>query len=199
MRTMILAAPIMLALMSGACQKRWDISREDPESVKDYDYRFDEDDARQIARGMIGDALSRPWIDEWMRGHGGARPLMVVGNIKNDTEDYINPDLITARMEEELLNSGRVRIKAQKDLRQELRDERLDTQFNDPETVKAVAKEVNADFILVGTMKDQKERQGNDRIINYYMVTMELIDVETGEKKWIRSEEIEKRGKRTRF
>lgn len=194
-KTLLLAA----ILAAAGCSKTWDISREDPESVKDYDYRFDEDDARQVARGMVGDALSKPWIDQWMSTSGGAHPLIVLGNIKNDTEDYINSEIITARIEEELLNSGRVRLKAQKALRQELRDERLDTQFNDPETVKAIAKEVNADFILVGTLKDQKERQGGDRIINYYQVTMEIINVESGEKKWIHSEELEKRGVRSRW
>lgn len=191
------AAIILSALALTACSNDWKVTREDPEEVRDLNYRFDEDDAREITRTMIGDALSRPWIDQWMRSSGGNYPLIVVGNVKNETSDYVDPDLFTDPMVTELLNSGRVRVKAMKDLRQELRDERLDTEFNDPATVKAIAKEVNADFMLVGKVKQSVETSANQRkVINYYQVSLQLINVETAELTWAKEAEIEKRASR---
>lgn len=179
--------------LGGCAGENWNIERHNPKEVRDLDYRFDEDDAREVANAMIADCLSRPWIDRWEASHGGARPLIVVGNVSNNTQDYINTELFTDPIQKELLNSGRVRVKAQKDLRQELRDERLDTKFNDPATVKAVAKEVNADYMLVGRVADNKERSGDGRkVISYYKVTLELIDIETAEKTWIGDHDIEK-------
>jgi penicillin-binding protein activator len=133
------AAALMTLSLSGCASPNWDIERRDPATVTDYDYRFDEDDARQVAQTMIADCLSRPWIDIWMAQNAGQRPLIVLGNVRNDTQDYINSELFTDPIQKELLNSGRVRVKAEKDLRQDLRDERLDTKFNDPATVKAIA------------------------------------------------------------
>jgi uncharacterized protein (TIGR02722 family) len=187
----------VLSVMAG-CGNNWKVDREDPQNVKDLDYRFDEDDARQIYRGMAADALSKPWIDEWMGAHEGARPIIVVGNVRNETEDYINPDLVTDPLREELLNSGRVRVFAEKDLRSELREERISTQeFSRPEYIRKVANEISADFMMLGSIKDQKERSRDlKQIINYYQTTLELIDIESGEVVWIQTEEIEKRARR---
>ncbi len=180
--------------LAGCQGGNWRIDRRDPQTVTDYDYRFDEDDAREVARALTADVLSRPWIPQYEGAHPGQRPLIVLGNVRNNTEDYINSEIFTDPLQAELLNSGRVRVKAERDLREELRDERLDTKFNDPETVKAVAKEVNADYMLVGTIKDQKERTNDGkRLISYYQVTMELIDIERAEKVWIGNHDIEKR------
>lgn len=179
--------------LGGCASGDWNVKRVDPKTVTDYDYRFDEDDARQVVQTMVGDALARNWIDRWEAAHGDARPLVVVGNVKNDTQDYINTDLFTDPITTELLNSGRVRVKAERDLRQELRDERLDTEFNDPATVKAIAKEVNADFMLLGSVKDQKERSRSGRnVVSYYQVTLRLVDIESAEVVWQDEAEIEK-------
>lgn len=197
---MIRTIPIAFATAAFAlagCSSNWNVERRDPSTVTDYDYRFDEDDARQVANAIIPDCLSKPWIDKWNAVSGGKDPLIVLGNVQNKTEDYINSEIFTDPIQEALLNSGRVRVKAEKDLREDLRDERLDTKFNDPETIKAIAKEVNADFMMVGTVKDQKERSRDSRkIISFYQVTIELINLETAEKVYIKSAEIEKKATR---
>jgi uncharacterized protein (TIGR02722 family) len=193
--TIAIAGCMLLA----GCSKNWKVDRENPEDVADLDYRFDEDDARQITQGMAADALSKPWIDEWMRAHEGARPIIVVGNIPNQTEDYIDTNLVTDVLREELLNSGRVRVFAERDLRDQLREERISTQeFSRPEYIRKVANEISADYMMVGRVKDQKERSRDlKKIINYYQFTLELIDIETNEVVWIETQEIEKRAKRS--
>lgn len=189
------------ALVTGAgfagCAREWDIDRRDPAETIDLDYRFNDADARQIAEGVSEDALSKPWLDNWLREHGGERPMIVVGNIRNETDEYIDPAMFTSPIEETLLNSGRIRLKAQRELRAELRDERLDIDFNDPSSVKRAAMEANADLMLVGAIRldSQKSRSGN-QMVRYYQATLEFIDVETAEKLWIQNEEIKKAARR---
>lgn len=195
------AASLILAALAGTlvgCSGGdYRVTREDPETVRDLTYRFTEDDAREVYQNTIANALAMPWLDNWMREHGGQRPIVVVGNMKNATEDYINTDIFTSPFERDLINSGRVRVKAQKDIRAELRDERLDTEFNDPETLKAIAKELNADLILVGQINDDKQRSvSGNKVIAYYQANLELINVETAEKVWIGSHEIQKVARR---
>lgn len=194
----IMVMTVGLTLLVGCSGGRnWQVKRVDPTTTTDLDYRFNDEDARQVFHSMVADALSRPWIDNWMRENGGQRPIIFLGNVRNETQDYINTAMFTTQVQEELINSGRVRVKAERDARAELRDERLDIRYNDPETIKAVAKELNADFALVGRILDNKQRSGDGRtIVNYYQANMELINVETAEKVWIQTEEIKKVARR---
>jgi uncharacterized protein (TIGR02722 family) len=142
---------------------------------------------------MVEDALSKPWLDEWI-SQKGARPTVYVGRIRNDTEEYIDAELFTKRIEEELINSGRVRVVADQGQRAELREERIGQQeFSRPETIKKVANEIGADIALVGKIA-QVFQQTNDRrtVSNYFQVSLELIDVETNEKLWIETEPVRK-------
>lgn len=195
--TTLALGAILTAGGFAGCTREWDIDRRDPQEVADLDYRFNDTDARQIAQGISEDALSKPWLDNWLQAHSGERPMIVVGNIRNETDEYIDPAMFTSPIEETLLNSGRVRLKAQRELRDELRAERLDIDFNDPASVKRAAMEVNADLMLVGAIRldSQKSRSGN-RMIRYYQATLEFIDVETAEKLWIHNEEIKKAAQR---
>jgi len=191
----LLLVSLLAAAALAACQRdrNWRVDRVDPEETIDLDYRFDDEDARATYRKMVEDCLARPWIDRFTATHAGQAPFIVLGTVRNQTQDYIDTENFTTQIQEELINSGRVRVKAQKQLRDELRDERLDTQYNDPATLKAVAREINADFIMLGRIGDIKERSADGRtLVSYYQINMELIDLETGEKVWIDTKEIKK-------
>jgi uncharacterized protein (TIGR02722 family) len=179
------------------CSPNWRITRTDPEKTIDYDYRFDDEDARQVYRGMVTDCLARPWIDRWEASRG-ARPVVIVGRVRNDTHDYIETRMFSRRIEEELINSGRVRVVAEPDQRAELRDERAAAaDWSRPETVKQMAYELGADFMMLGWIGDHEERTLDGRsLVKYYMVNMEMIDIESNEKVWSQSEEIKKQARR---
>ena len=177
------------------CSKSQRISRVDPGEVLDYQVKFDEDDAREVANTMIADALSRPWIDNWMADSGGKRPTVIVGDVLNNTSDYIDSGLFTVAFERDLLNSGRVAIVASSSERTQVRDERRQGQdWSRPETVKRMAYELGADMMLIGRIAENREIHRNKkRNIRYYQVALELIDVESNQKVWIGVHEIEKR------
>lgn len=198
MRPTVLVVGLMVAAVSlPACSRNWKITRVDPETTIDYDYRFDDEDARAVYQGMIADALSKPWIDQWMATHND-RPVVIVGTVRNETQDYIDYKMFTKRIEEELINSGRVRVVAERDQRGEIRDERIAGQeFNRPETIKKVAHELGADFMMIGRIADIKERSADGKqLVSYYQINLELIDIESNEKVWIQTEEIKKQARR---
>ncbi len=195
MRVMSIGAAGLAMVLGGCAGGGGGIARVDPELVTDVNPRFNDTDARQIFQEMAEDMLSRPWIDNWMRENGGSRPIVFLGNVRNDTEEYIETDLFTNQIQRTMINGGRVRVKAERDARQELRDERLDTKYNDPATIKAVAKELNADFALVGQVIQVRQESANRRRwVNFYQANMELINVETAEVVWSGIKEIKKVG-----
>lgn len=195
---LLLAFALVMLAGAGCASQNWRVTRTDPETTVDLDYRFDDDDARRIYRGMVNDCLSKPWIDTFMRENAGRRPVVIVGTVRNATGDYIETKLITKRVEEELINSQRVRLVADRDQRGEIRDERLQQKdWSDPETVKRMGKELGADFMMVGQITDSVERSQDGRtIVNYYQANLELINIETNEKVWVQTEEIKKVARR---
>lgn len=192
-RIVIFGTWLAVFTLAGCESQNWNVKRTDPAASTDVDYRFNDQDARQIFQGMSEDMLSRPWVDNWRRDHGGKDPIVFLGNVKNNTQDYINTELFTNQIKDEMINSGKIEVKAEHEARQQLRDERLDTKYNDPATIKAVAKELNSDFALVGSVNDNKQRSENGRtVVNYYQAHMELIDVETARIVWSDTKEIKK-------
>lgn len=191
---LLVAAPLAAA---GCSSPNWQVSRTDPEATIDLDPRFDDDDARRIYRGMVNDCLSKPWIDNFTRQFGRP-PVVIVGTVRNMTGDYIETKLITKRVEEELINSGRVRLVADRDQRGEIRDERAQQRdWSDPMTVKQMGRELGADFMMLGQIMDNQERSRDQRaVVSYYQANLELISIETNDKVWIQTEEIKKVARR---
>ncbi len=193
----VLALTGALGLTLTGCEKSQRIERVDPSEVLDYQVQFDEDDAREVANAMIADALSRPWIDNWLADSGGKRPTIIVGNVLNNTSDYIDSGLFTVAFERDLLNSGRVAIVASSSERTDLRGEREQGQdWSRPDTVKRMAFELGAGLMLIGRISENREKHRNKkRAIRYYQVALELVDIESNQKVWIGLHEIEKRQK----
>ncbi len=192
---MITTASMSLAALIGAgCGRSQEITRVPPEAVTDLDYRFNDNDAREIYQAMVNDALYRKWIDNWMASSGGKKPVVVVGPIRNETQEYIDTKLFTVQFEREVLNSDRVRFVAMKDQRDDIRDERAQgAEWNTPETVKQMRAELGADLILIGRINDVKQRSLDGRqMVNVYQVSQDMINLESNEKVWIGVHEIKK-------
>lgn len=171
-----------------------DVKRVDPAAVTDVDYKFNDTDARTVWQGMVNDSMFRGWIDRWMAEHNGQRPIIIVGPIKNNTQEYINTNLFTRNFEREMLNSGKVRVVSARNDRGELRDERFQGQeWNTPETRKIMRAELGADLMLLGDINDVQQRSLNGRtVVQYYQVNLDLTDIQTNEKAWIGSVDVKK-------
>lgn len=162
----------------------------------DVNSRFNATDAHQMAEYLINDVLNdkRGWIpnaaaQNAAAGQSDPRPLVILGNVKNDTDDStINMEMVTNQVQEELLNSGRVRVFAARDAREELRAERFDTEFADPATVLKKANEKKARFMIMGKLLNSTQVSGDGRTKDvYYELRLEMTDIETTEKVWIRT------------
>jgi len=185
------ASPLALSACSAPYR---DVKRVPADAVVDVDYRFNDTDARLVWQGMVNDASFRGWIDRWIAEHNGQRPIILVGAIKNNTQDYINTLTFTRNFEREMLNSGRVRVVAAKGDRPDLRDERLQGQeWNSAATRKQMKNETGADLLLLGDINDIQQRSLDGRTVSkYYQVNFDLTDLESSEKVWIGSVEVKK-------
>ncbi len=181
---------LFLASVVGGCATTR-VERISPEKVVDLSGRWNDTDSRLVAEEMVKEALSRPWVDNFLKKHT-KQPTVIVGTVVNRSHEHINVQTFTKDLERELTNSGRVLFVASKTEREEVREERQDQQTqSSEETAKGLGKEVGADYMLKGNINSIQDEEGGTKVV-YYQVTLEMVDIESNLKVWFGDKKIKK-------
>jgi len=182
---------VFSVLLLAACGSSREVSRVDPNSTIDLSGRWNDTDSRLVAEEMVSDVLQRVWLTDFMTDNG-AKPVVIVGKIRNKSSEQIATDVFAKDIERELLNSGKVRFVASADERDEVRDERRDQQdFASAESFKKFYKELGADFLMSGVINSIEDSFEGEKVI-FYQVDLQLINIETNEKVWLGNKKIKK-------
>jgi uncharacterized protein (TIGR02722 family) len=167
------------------------VTRIDPDKSVDLSGEWNDTDSRLVAEEMIKDVLSRPWIADFKTGKQRT-PDVIVGTVRNRTDEHIATIAFVKNLERELINSGNVNFVASKTERTEVREERADQQENaSPESMKKFQQEAGADFMLSGDIVTIVDQEGGDKV-KYYQVNLELVNIETNRKAWVGEKKIKK-------
>jgi penicillin-binding protein activator len=182
---------VAAALMLPGCASKKVVSRVDARETIDLSGNWNDTDSRQVADEMISDALSRPWLVNYVKD-AGKNPAIIVGSIKNLSDEHIATGTFVGDMERAFINSGNVRVVATKSEREGVREERQDQQANaSPETVKQFGQELGADFMLIGQINKITDEEGREKVA-FYQVDLTLTNLQTNEKVWLGDKKIKK-------
>lgn len=180
---------VVAALLVSGCVRQ--VSRVDEEAQIDLSGRWNDTDSRLVSEEMVQDALGRYWITDFTEAKG-KKPTIIVGMVKNKSNEHISTDTFIKDIEREILNSGRARIVQSAEFREQLRDERADQEkFASEETMKEWGRERGADFMLQGVVNSMSDRNRREKLV-FYQVDLELTNIETNEKVWIGNKKIKK-------
>lgn len=184
---------LLFGLLITGCRPTNKVNRINPSETTDLSGRWNDTDARMVSEEMISDALTKAWLNQHNRQHQQP-PVVIVGNVRNESMEHIDTEVITKEMERAFVNSGSVNVVASSDERQDIRQERLEQQeFASLETMKAMAQELGADFMLIGNISSIVDETPDRRTLAvFYTVNMELVNVETNQKVWIGNKKIKK-------
>ncbi len=182
---------VSLALLFGGCVSS-NVKRVPVQKQVDFSGRWNDTDSQMVADAMIKDCTSQGWQPMFM-GQKNRPPVVIVGQIKNQSTEHINSEIFTKSLERSLINSGKVKFVASKTERVDVRDERDDQQQGEtsPETMKRKGRETGADFILIGSINSIKD-ETKGRYVIMYQVNLELVDLESNEKVWLGQHELKK-------
>jgi penicillin-binding protein activator len=182
---------LALTLVLAGCGGGKTVSRIEADKAIDLSGDWNDTDSRLVAEEMIKDVMSRPWIGEF-KGKENRPPDVIVGTVRNRTDEHIQTIAFIKNLERELINSGRVNFVANKTERTEVREERADQQENaSPESMKKFQQEAGADFMLSGDIVTIVDQEGGDKV-KYYQVNLELVNIETNRKAWLGEKKIKK-------
>lgn len=181
---------IALILLLAGCQTR-QVTRIDPATQLDLSGRWNDTDSRKVADQMIYDLFESSRFKDYAEARN-AKPIIMVGTIRNKTSEHIDADNFVKKIEVVIHNSNVADLVESSEFRDQLRVERLEQQeFADPATVKRMGKEAGADLMLFGEITSEIDSYNNRRVVNY-VTTLFLTDVETNKRIWYGQNEIKK-------
>jgi len=182
-----LGAAVLTAalLVSCASTDSGTVTRVSADTVTDLSGYWNDTDVRLAADEIISECLASPRISGYPAAHNGKLPVVIVGSYRNKSDEHIDTEILTKKLEAALVNSGKVDFVASSAERGEIRDERNDQQLNSSEeTAKNLGNETGADFMMQGSVKSIVDSDGSTMARTYY-ITTELINIETNQKIWM--------------
>jgi uncharacterized protein (TIGR02722 family) len=191
MKFIPVALIVGLSVLLAACGSTRSVTRTAVDTTEDLSGRWNDTDARLTAEEMIKDSLSRPWLTRFTRDEK-RKPVIIVGLVRNKSSEHIETAGLINDIERELINSGEVKFVSSPKQREEIRAE-LESQqsFASEETVKRLANETGADFMMQGVITSTVDAVSGKKVV-LYQVDMELVNMETTEKVWKGSKKIKK-------
>ncbi|GAB1410236.1 penicillin-binding protein activator LpoB [Desulfovibrionales bacterium] len=156
----------------------------DAQAVETTTADFGSTDLQTTAERMTQSLLETRYIAKAV-----APPKVRLRQVKVLADEHIDSKAITDKIRIKLLKSGQVRFLADEANMSEVNKER---DFTETATKKTDLKAMtNADYIITGTVRSIKKANANMKDV-YYLITMELVDPQSGETVWADEQEIRK-------
>lgn len=190
---------LALGLGLTACTPNFEGTYNDPAEAEIVDDKWSETDARKTSISLISQILSKPWLTEYVAKHNGQKPIVIVDEIANRTDEHIDTKALTEFMQDELINSGKVRFlnaEKRKQILEEIKYQNSGT--TEAKTRKTLGKQIGADFMLNGAISNSVHSQDKGGLKTVtYQTALNFTDLETTEVVWSGKELIKKRFKRS--
>ncbi|MEZ6005797.1 MAG: penicillin-binding protein activator LpoB [Planctomycetota bacterium] len=177
----------------------------DPGQDESVSIKYGRGDLNRLATGMVNSLLESPGLSH-MDHTGKAedkRIILYFDNIVNETHEHISMGGIRDEILNGLMQDGRFRIVAGKQGQDEIGDQvrfQQDSGRVDPEMAKAFGKQLGADVVVYGALRDiVKTKDGSIESLGtktrdvFYQFFLRMDNIETGETIWTNSEQIAKR------
>lgn len=192
----MMAVTVVAALTLAGCST--EVKRVEVDEVKDISGTWNDTDSRFVSEEMIRDSLSAGWIDRY--GQSSRKPpVVIIGSIRNLSQEHINTNTFVNDLERAFVNSGRVDVVASKSERGDIREERADMDLNAAEaTRKEMGKEAGADYMLIGSINTIIDASGSEQI-RFYQVDLTLVSLADNRKVWTGQKKLKKDIKNAKF
>ena len=139
---------------------------------------LNESDARVVCTDIVGQIIASRRIARFA-GTNGRDPVVTIGNIKDETGEFFDTQIIANSLKTAILKSGILEFMANKDVRNEMRQEVIDqADHANEEVATAIDDEDAADYMLTGSVKLTVQNNGKKQE-RTYIVNIELTDLHT--------------------
>ena len=167
----------------------------DPNSVDIMTDRWNETDARTTSEKLIRSMVNKPWLSVFKKANAGKRPVVVLADIENRTDEHIDTRALAEAIRDEAINSGRIRFvddgKGRDKILKEIQYQNQSGMVSKT-SAKRKGRQVGADFILRGAISSNVQTRGGKKTVTYQTV-LQLTDLESAELSWSDKHKLKKR------
>ncbi len=139
---------------------------------------LNESDSRVVCKDIVEQVIKSPRIERFT-SQKDRDPIVTIGKIKDETGEFFDTQIIANSLKTAILNSGVLEFMANKDVRDEMRQEAIEQSdhANEDQAV-AIDDEDAADYMLTGSIKLMVQNNGKKQE-RTYIVNIELTDLHT--------------------
>ncbi|MGL5286354.1 MAG: penicillin-binding protein activator LpoB [Aeromonas sp.] len=184
------------ALMLGGCSSTT-VSYGDATETETVTADYGSTDLQGIATKMVDSMLSSPAAAEIS---AAGRPVMYMDSIRNKTSEHIDTEAITDTIRTKLLSSGKFRFVDMSKVaavKQQL-EYQSSSGLVDPASMVRIGKQTGARYMMYGNLSSIVKDNGKVKDV-FYQMTMNLMDLQSGELVWADQKEIRKQARRSTF
>ncbi|MFW6415732.1 MAG: penicillin-binding protein activator LpoB [Thermodesulfobacteriota bacterium] len=175
------------------------VSRLDSGTTVDLSDRWNDTDSRLVAKEMISDMLTYPWMEKYKQKNEKEAPTVILKRIQNKSHEHIAVDTFINDLRRAALRSGKIDFVVGGPAREQIREERKDQDVHAREDSRAeMGQETGADFALTGTISSFVDQVEGKRL-TFYQVDLELVNMESNRVAWTGQKKIKKVMERSRF
>jgi penicillin-binding protein activator len=177
------------SIMLYGCSSAPKVTYQDPNKIETISADYGVTDLNMLAESMTRSLLQTRVII-----NSPTPPLVTVAPVKNKTSEYIDTNLITNKIETQLLKSGQVRfaVKAT-DMSNQVGE--LNSGLYNKETTSKIGNMEGARYRIEGEIGSIVKADKNVKDV-FYNLTLRLINNETGTYEWQDEKEIRKQQRR---
>ncbi len=139
---------------------------------------LNESDARVVCKDIVDQIIQSPRIVRFS-AKNNRDPIVTIGNIRDETGEFFDTQIIANSLKTSVLKSGVLEFMANKDVRDQMREEVYEQADHASEdSAKAIDEEDAADYMLTGSVKLMIQNNGKMQE-RTYIVNIELTDLQT--------------------
>jgi hypothetical protein len=186
---------IIISLLAGCGPTiRYEIKDEETVTGSDWSAK----DLKDVSEYMTASIKQSAFISSPQ--YKSERPRwMMAKDLKNETDEHVNTRTIMEKIRTKLINEGFASFVDDQAIEDILNQMQLQQSgLFDDKTVTKVGKLVGAKLILRGTVSSIRKRTDRNDII-YYNITLQLVNIQTGEIVWTDEKEIQRATNKSLF
>lgn len=188
MKRYSLLAMVMTALLASGCST--EVTYGDAKETETVTVDYGSTDLQTLSNKMV-----QSLIDSSASSEIGAkgRPVLFVDSIRNKSSEHIDTEALTDTMRTQLLRSGKYRFVDMSKVQsaKEQLEYQQQSGMVDPAAMVRLGKQTGAQYMLYGNLASIVKDNGKVKDV-FYQLTMNLMDLQSGELVWADQQEIRK-------
>ncbi len=192
MKTVVaLSMIVLLALFSSGCAAfRASTADVDVRDQKHMGSTYDYSDMRNITQAVVDELLASPFLKD-----KEPAPIVMIAGVQNRTSRYVDTKALTDKMRTALIQSGKAQFVNEARREELLREQGYQAAHSTADTQVQVGRQLGARYMLSGSLMEMESNSPRQvrvskQQLNYYKLTIEVTDLETGLIAWTTEQEF---------